>query len=85
MDTQRGGEMAKKKLAVIKIMELMSDYESRSSEQISDLTGVSHGTVRKLLVSELNYEKERRKVPTGGVVAFYSLKRHKIRPKECLN
>jgi len=84
VDIQQGEVMAKKRIGVELIMDLMKDYEPRTSEQIAELTGVSHGRVRSLLVSDFCYEKERRRIPGGGVVTYHSLKRQKIKPKSCL-
>ena len=67
--------MAMQPKSVTAIMDLMSDYEPRSSEQISKLTGLSRSTVRNLLASKFTYEVERRQVSSGRV-GFYSLKRH---------
>lgn len=76
--------MVKKKRAVTLIMELMQDYQPRTSEQIADLTGISHGRVRSLLASEFKYETERKPVTGGGIVTFYSLKKWQLESVECL-
>ena len=53
----------------------MTDYKPRTSEQIADLIGYDHGLVRKYLAQVFNYERERRRVPGGGVVTYFSLKK----------
>lgn len=70
----------RKKTCISAIIELMSDYEPRTSEQIADATGFSHGLVRTKLAKELSYEEERRKVKGGGRVVWYQLKRHELLP-----
>jgi len=62
------------------IMDLMSDHVPRTSEQIADLTGFSHGRIRSELSKNFNFAKEKRSVAGGGRVTFHKLRKHKHKP-----
>ena len=59
------------------IMDLMADYQPRTSDQIAELTGFTPGSVRKALAEVLNYGTERKRGPRGTVQTYYFLRKHK--------
>lgn len=62
------------------ILDLMGDYQPRTSEMIADLTGFSHGRVRSELAANFNFATERRAVRGGGRVTWYAMRRHNLKP-----
>lgn len=72
--------MSRRRTCLQAIVDLMSDYQPRTSEQIADETGFSHGRVRAELAKHLSYETARTNVRGGGSVTWHQLRRHEIKP-----
>ena len=67
-----------KRTIVEAIMDLMADYQPRTSEMIAELTGYHHGSVRASLTRDFCYHTERRRSANGAMKIWYSLRKRKI-------
>jgi len=69
-----------KQTCQLAIMDLMTDHKARTSEQIADLIGFSHGRVRSELAKNFLFAKEKRIVPGGGKVTYHQLIKRRLKP-----
>lgn len=66
-----------KRTIVEAIMDLMADYQPRTSEMIAELTGYHHGSVRASLTRDFCYRTERRRT-NGKMKIWYSLRKRTV-------